>query len=90
MLLIRSWKSIRISFSGRGRGQHDAARIESFGVVDVAALLGNRAIMSPMYSFGQMTKAFTIGSSISAMTLGVRKKGGIVHLIVLAVGQRDS
>jgi len=45
-------------------GQHHAARIQRLRVVHRAALFGNQDIMSPIYSFGQMTKALTIGSAM--------------------------
>ena len=42
-------------------------------------------IMSPMYSFGHMTKTFTIGSRISSMSCALRQEGGIVHDDLVAV-----
>ncbi len=39
-----------------------------------------------MYSFGQMTKALTIGSSILLDVIRLRQKGRVIHLLHRAVG----
>ena len=48
------------------------------------------AIMSPMYSFGQMTKALTIGSSICSDVVRLGQKGGVVNFLDGAVGHRHA
>ena len=70
MLLIRSWKSISISLSGMRPIR--MTRPESS--VSVSWMMPRfspvRFIMSPMYSFGHMRYAFTIGSEMVAMKFG--------------------
>ena len=65
MLLMRSWKSMGFrsagSNSSTSRAAHPASpcdpKLPRFSEI-------NAIIMSPMFSFGQITNAFTIGSSI--------------------------
>ncbi len=61
---MRSWKSIKISFNGN-RLVSMTRRTSSVSVWSTAPRRSEiNAIMSPMFSFGQITKALTIGSSI--------------------------
>ena len=73
----------------QGGGDHDAARSSDSVCSTVPRLSSMSCIMSPMFSFGTMMKAFHDRLADLLDDAHVRQVGRVVHLDVLAVGFDD-
>src|SRR5208283_2380391 len=72
-----------------GAGEHDAADVEGFGVIDHAAFLGDQRHHVANVFVGTDDQGKDHGLFNSFDVVGGREKGRIVNLLDCAVGQDD-